>query len=160
MPVRIGQEIQALPRSTELSGVTDLDEMKPVAKPRIAVAAGVLDDGGGRVLVAQRQAGSHAAGSWEFPGGKLLAGESPRDGLARELEEELGIIVQHADPLISYRHEYEQRIVDLHVWRVLRYRGYPKGREGQPLRWVKVVDLMSCGLLPADRPIVDVLLGG
>ena len=132
--------------------------MQPDPKPVIAVAAGVLHDGNGRVLIAQRQAGSHAAGRWEFPGGKLRSGEAPGDGLARELEEELGILVQHADPLISYRHEYDQRIVDLHVWRVLRYQGEPTGREGQPLRWVDVADLISCGLLPADRPIVDILL--
>jgi 8-oxo-dGTP diphosphatase len=132
--------------------------MPPGPKSVIAVAAGVLDDADGRVLITQRRAGSHAAGRWEFPGGKLRAGESPGQGLARELEEELGILVQHADPLIAYRHEYDRRIVDLHVWRVSRYRGQPSGREGQPLRWIEVADLLSCGLLPADRPIVDLLL--
>lgn len=134
--------------------------MRPGSKPVIAVAAGVLDDADGRVLITQRRAGSHAAGHWEFPGGKLLAGESPGQGLVRELDEELGILVEDADPLISYRHEYHQRIVDLHVWRVLRYRGHPRGREGQPIRWIEVADLLSCGLLPADRPIVDILLAG
>jgi 8-oxo-dGTP diphosphatase len=132
--------------------------MPPGPKSVIAVAAGVLDDADGRVLITQRRAGSHAAGRWEFPGGKLRAGETPGQGLARELEEELGILDQHADPLIAYRHEYDRRIVDLHVWRVLRYRGQPSGREGQPLRWIEVADLLSCGLLPADRPIVDLLL--
>ncbi len=63
-----------------------------------------------------------------------------------------------AEPLICYRHEYPERVVRLHVWRVTEYAGVPRGHEGQALRWAAVDELMEAGLLPADRPIVDALL--
>lgn len=126
----------------------------PEPLPEITVAAGVLCDGGGRVLIAQRPEGLHQAGWWEFPGGKLTEGESPADGLRRELAEELGITVLRAEALIDYAHSYPDRRVNLHVWLVIDYAGDPVGAEGQALRWVAVENLMDAGLLPADEPII------
>ena len=96
-------------------------------------------------------------GAWEFPGGKCASGETARDALCRELDEELGIVVEHAEPLLDYVHEYPDRRVRLDVWRVHRYRGEPYAREDQRLRWVPVGELEGSGLLSADQPILDAL---
>jgi len=127
-------------------------------KERIHVVAGALFDGLGRVLIAQRPPGSHMAGKWEFPGGKLEDGEERLQGLRRELSEELGVEVGVAEPLIRYEHEYPARRVILDMWRVLDYRGEPTSLEGQALRWVLLEDLGSTDLLEADAPIVNALL--
>lgn len=131
----------------------------PAARPTLAVAAGVLHDAAGRVLIAQRTAGRHEAGFWEFPGGKLAAGEAPMAGLARELAEELGVAVHAAEPLIELTHDYPDRRVVLHVFRVTRWTGEPAGLEGQPLRWVAVEQLATAGILPADQPVIAALAG-
>lgn len=107
-----------------------------------------------RVLISQRPAGKFMAGYWEFPGGKLDAGESSLAGLKRELREELGITVRHARPLIRYTHAYPALRVALDVWRVTRYSGELHAAEGQALAWAKPRDLSSWELLPADAPIV------
>lgn len=122
------------------------------------MAAGLIEDGDGRLLVARRPPGKHMAGGWEFPGGKVRDGEAVLDALRRELREEIGIEVVYAEPFISYRHAYPEHIVLLEVWRVTRFTGEPRALEGQPLRWEFVERLMSAGLLAADRPIVEALL--
>ena len=124
----------------------------------IAVAAGILRDPAGRILIAQRPPGGHVGGFWEFPGGKLNADEQPVQALQRELLEELGVTVEAAAPFMTYRHEYPERIVELHVFLVERYSGEPRGVEGQPLRWVDPVELASAGLLEADQPIAAALM--
>lgn len=124
----------------------------------IAVAAGILEDPEGRVLIAQRPPGGHVGGFWEFPGGKLQPDEWPAQALERELREELEVVVEAATPFMTYRHEYPERIVELHVFLVERYSGEPRGVLGQPLRWVSVAELASAGLLEADRPIAAALL--
>jgi 8-oxo-dGTP diphosphatase len=126
--------------------------------PEIHVAAGVIANAAGEVLIAQRTAGRELAGAWEFPGGKLAAGESALDALRRELREELGIELIDAAPLLDYRHRYPARVVRLDVWRVLRFRGEPAGLEGQALRWAAPAELVATGLLEADLPIVAALL--
>jgi len=126
-------------------------------RPEITVAAGVLEADDGSVLIARRPEEKHAGGFWEFPGGKVDAAETARAALDRELAEELGIEVIEARPLIGYRHTYDERDVVLRVFRVLRYRGEPAGREGQPIRWVAPEALLESGLLPADEPIIEAL---
>jgi mutator protein MutT len=121
------------------------------------VAAGVTDLKG-RVLIAQRPPGKHLAGRWEFPGGKLEAGEDRRLGLARELREELGITLSAAPrPLIRVRHRYDYGEVLIDMWMVRVYAGEPKGLEGQALRWCTREELETVELLPADGPIVAAL---
>lgn len=126
--------------------------------PLIRVAAGILLDGEGRVLIARRAPGSHEGGCWEFPGGKLHPDESSRAALERELWEELGIQVEVARPFLTIRHAYPDRLVELEVFLVDRYRGSPQGVEGQPLRWVTLEELPSAGLLSGDEPIGAALL--
>jgi len=100
------------------------------------VMAGVLLDDNGCVLLAQRPAGKHLAGFWEFPGGKLEAGETPLAALARELLEELGIHVRDAEPLVCLPWRYEDRELLLDAWRVSSWRGEPRSLEAQPLQWM------------------------
>ena len=114
-------------------------------------------DANGRVLIAQRPPGSHLAGGWEFPGGKLEPGEERLAGLARELREELGISIDTPRPLIRVRHAYPTREVLLDVWVVRRYQGEPEGLDGQALRWCEQSELATANLLPADKPIVAAL---
>jgi mutator protein MutT len=123
----------------------------------IHVVAGVLIDGARRVLIAQRPTGKHLAGGWEFPGGKLEPGESRSAGLARELREELGVVIGQPRPLLRLRHAYPYGEVLLDVWVVRRYRGEPEGLDGQQLRWCHRDELAKAELLPADRPILAAL---
>jgi 8-oxo-dGTP diphosphatase len=123
----------------------------------IHVVAGALFDAAGRVLIAQRPDGKHMAGGWEFPGGKLEAGEQPLAGLKRELREELGVETLAAQPLIAYEHEYPHRRVLLDLWLVTAFTGEPTSIEGQPLKWVSLDELDTVGLLEADRPMIGAL---
>jgi mutator protein MutT len=128
-----------------------------VPERAVHVAAAVVIDRRGRVLIAERPAGKHLAGAWEFPGGKIEPGETPRQGLARELEEEVGITILHPRPLMRLRHAYPTGEVLLDVWVVRRYRGEPQGLDGQKLRWCDRAALTHAQLLPADRPILAAL---
>jgi 8-oxo-dGTP diphosphatase len=126
--------------------------------PVIHVVAAAVVDTAGRVLIAQRPAGKHMAGGWEFPGGKLEPGEERLVGLARELHEELGItLVGTPRPLIRVRHAYPMREVLLDIWVVKRYGGEVRGLDGQALRWCTHEELEAAELLPADKPIVAAL---
>lgn len=121
------------------------------------MAAGVLCNARGEILVARRFDHAHQGGRWEFPGGKLEPGEDPRSGLARELDEELGIDLESARPLIRVRHDYPDRGVLLDVWRVTAWQGRVHGREGQALRWLGVDALPELSMPAADVPVVKAL---
>ncbi len=121
------------------------------------VVAAALVDGAGRVLIQRRSDDAHQGGLWEFPGGKLEPGEARRDGLARELAEELGICPVEAEPLIAVPHDYGDRRVLLDVWRVPRWRGEPRAREGQPFAWAAPGDLAAYAFPAADRPVLRAL---
>jgi len=118
------------------------------------VAAAVIRDDQGRVLINQRPPGKPMAGKWEFPGGKINAGETVRQALARELHEELGIELAQDRPLIEVSHDYGERRVNLHVREVLAYSGVPEGLEDQPLQWIDARALADVDLLAANTPIV------
>ncbi|CAL1241092.1 Nudix family hydrolase [Candidatus Methylocalor cossyra] len=122
--------------------------------PWIEVAAGVIRDAAGRILIAQRAAHQHQGNCWEFPGGKREPGEGEAQTLERELKEELDIEVLEASPLIALRHRYPDRAVRLSVWRVERFRGVPRGRLGQTLRWVRPEDLDRYPFPPANRSVL------
>ena len=121
---------------------------------RIQVVAAVLRDREGRVLIGERPTGKPLAGFWEFPGGKLEAGEPAFDALKRELHEELGIRVRHAYRMLRFVHRYPEREVELDVWRVTAWDGKPASQEDQHLEWVLPEELKDWQLLPADEPIV------
>ena len=103
---------------------------------RIHVAVGVLIDSKGCVLLTRRLKGTHLAGYWEFPGGKVEAGESVEAALARELEEELGTRIGETVPMMTVSHDYGEKQVLLDVQQVKDWNGEPHGAEGQPLAWV------------------------
>lgn len=123
----------------------------------LVVAAAILD-ASGRVLIAERPAGKHMAGRWEFPGGKVAPGEEEEAALARELEEELGIEVVEARPMMRLRHRYPDRDVELSLWLVEHYRGEPQALDGQRLKWVPRAGLAGEDILEADRPFVAALV--
>ena len=138
--------------------VTPRMEQPIDGKPLIHVAAGVLQDAQGRVLMAQRPEGKIAAGYWEFPGGKIEPGETAREALARELAEELGVQVLNARPLIRFRHEYSNRSVILDTWLVSAFQGEVESRERQSFAWAAVGELVAWPqVLPTVAPITAAL---
>ncbi len=124
---------------------------------QIQVVAGAIEDDRGRVLVTRRPEHVHQGGLWEFPGGKLEPGESPEQGLARELAEELGITIYASRPLIRVHHDYGDKHILLDVRRVQVYAGVPRGLEGQPLDWLHPQDMARADFPAADRPIISAL---
>jgi len=133
------------------------DSGGPIRPAILVVAAGILD-GSGRVLIAERPAGKHMAGRWEFPGGKVAPGESEEAALTRELQEELGIEVISARPLMRLTHRYPDRDVELSMWMVERYGGEPQPLDGQRLKWVERARLAGEDILEADGPFVAALV--
>ncbi|MDQ2695089.1 MAG: Nudix family hydrolase [Pseudomonadota bacterium] len=127
------------------------------AKSEVHVAVGILHNPRGEVLISRRPDHAHQGGLWEFPGGKVEADEPFAAALARELREELGVEVLDARPLIRVRHRYADKAVLLDVWRVERYRGQPRGCEGQPLAWRHPRRLAAAAFPAADRPIITAL---
>ena len=123
------------------------------------VAAGILYDDAGRVLITERLCDGPFDGLWEFPGGKISDDESSGDALKRELAEELGIEATDLRPFMELHHEYPDRIVDLEFFLVSAWNGEPEGLEGQGVRWVSLDELDPAELLPADAPVVDRLRG-
>jgi 8-oxo-dGTP diphosphatase len=125
----------------------------------LLVAAAVLLDGEGRVLLAQRPEGKSLAGLWEFPGGKIEAGERPEAALARELHEELGIEVSVTDlvPTAFASHAYDDFHILMPLWRTRIWQGDPQPREGQKLTWVNIAALDEYPMPPADIPVVAAL---
>lgn len=121
------------------------------------VAAGILCDTAGRVLIAERLGGGPFNGLWEFPGGKIVSGESSSEALSRELAEELGIEVTAFASFMNLRHEYVDRTVTIEFFIVSEWNSDPVGREGQALRWVPRESLDAAELLPADVPVVEAL---
>ncbi|HEX4647201.1 MAG TPA: (deoxy)nucleoside triphosphate pyrophosphohydrolase [Steroidobacteraceae bacterium] len=123
----------------------------------VLVVAAALYDESGRVLIAQRPAGKHLAGRWEFPGGKVATGEGELAALIRELREELGVEVSRARPLMRLKHSYGDRDVELSLWIVERFSGSPSALDRQALKWVAPALLGDEDLLEADRPFVEAL---
>ncbi|AYC34182.1 Nudix family hydrolase [Pseudomonas cavernae] len=121
---------------------------------RIHVAAAVIRDAAGRILLARRPDGKHQGGLWEFPGGKVEDSETVAAALGRELAEELGIQVTVARPLIQVQHDYPDKHVLLDVWEVSAFNGEAHGAEGQPLAWVSPRQLGNYQFPAANRPIV------
>lgn len=121
----------------------------------VHVAVGILiDPATGAVLVSRRPDHAHQGGRWEFPGGKVEAGETVLGALGRELREELGVELQTAEPLLQTCHTYPEKTVLLDVWRVIAYRGRPQGQEGQPLAWLKPANMLESIFPAADVPII------
>ena len=126
----------------------------------LLVVAVALVDADHRVLIAQRPADKALGGLWEFPGGKLEAGERPEEALIRELDEELGIAVQKPclAPLTFASHSYPDMHLLMPLYICRRWSGTPGSREGQALRWVRPRALRDFPMPPADEPLIPALI--
>jgi 8-oxo-dGTP diphosphatase len=120
----------------------------------VEVAAAVIERPDGSFLLARRPAGKVYAGWWEFPGGKIEAGEPAEAALARELHEELGIDVRKAYPWITRKHVYEHATVLLKFFRVVEWRGEPQPREKQTFTWQRIDEPIAEPMLPANAPVL------
>jgi len=125
----------------------------------LLVSAVALVDADGRILLAQRPEGKSLAGLWEFPGGKVEAGETPEAALIRELQEELDINTWQSclAPLTFASHSYEDFHLLMPLFACRRWEGTPQPREGQTLKWVHARDLRDYPMPPADIPLIPIL---
>ena len=126
----------------------------------LLVAACALVDADGRVLIAQRPEGKQLAGLWEFPGGKVEAGETPEECLIRELREEIGVETQAAclAPLTFASHSYDDVHLLMPLYVCRRFSGIPEPRERQALKWVKPNRMRDYPMPPADAPLIPFLI--
>ena len=121
------------------------------------MVAGIFRNADGHVLIAERLGDASFAGLWEFPGGKIDAGETRDDALRRELKEELGVEIVSFQHFQSLEHDYPDRRVSIDFFLVSHWLGQPSGLQGQGLRWISIDQLDEKILLPADVPVVRAL---
>ena len=133
--------------------------MSDARRPVTEVAAGILLDSQQRFLMGQRPVGKPYAGYWEFPGGKVEAGESLFQTLQRELQEELGITIHDSVDLMTIEHDYPHAYVRIHVSVIRDWTGEPTGCENQALSWQDLNrdQLTVDPLLPAALPMIQQL---
>lgn len=120
----------------------------------VHVAVGVVLDGDRKVLITRRAPEAHQGGLWEFPGGKVEAGETVTVALTRELREELGIAIARTSALLEVHHDYGDKTVMLDVRVVWEYSGEARPLENQPMAWVAPQELTRYAFPAANRPIV------
>lgn len=136
------------------------DDLPPLPYLKtILVAAVLLVDVDGRILLAQRPEGKSMAGLWEFPGGKVEQGETPEYTLIRELNEELGIMtgVDCLQPITFASHSYDDFHLLMPVFACRTWKGTPFGQEGQAIKWVDKNDLKNYPMPPADIPLIPLI---
>ena len=126
----------------------------------LLVVAAALVDTDGRVLLAQRPEGKQLEGLWEFPGGKVDAGERPEDALIRELGEELGVVVKAAclAPLTFASHSYDDFHLLMPLYVCRKWEGFVQPLDGQTLKWVRPKDMRAYPMPPADEPLIPHLV--
>ena len=125
----------------------------------LLVSAVALIDPDGRILLAQRPEHKSMGGLWEFPGGKVEPGETPEEALIRELQEELGINTWESclAPLTFASHSYEEFHLLMPVFACRKWEGNPEPQEGQNLAWVRVNEMRTYPMPPADEPLIAML---
>jgi 8-oxo-dGTP diphosphatase len=123
----------------------------------VHVAVGVIINHHGQVLISRRTAAQHQGNKWEFPGGKVEAGETSRQALCREIREELGLDIQSACFLTTITHRYPDKNVQLDVYEVRDWQGEPEALEAQPLQWVEKAELNQYEFPQANSVILDLL---
>lgn len=109
----------------------------------------------GKLLVAERPEGKPYSGYWEFPGGKVEENEEGVTAIKRELHEELGINVIHAERWFEHLHAYPEKTVYLELWRVTEFTGEPESRENQILRWASYEEILHLRLLEGNLAIMS-----
>ena len=110
-----------------------------------------------RFLVANRPKGSHLEHRWEFPGGKIRAGETPQEAVRREAQEEVDVAILEEVLLHTEEHDYGDRSVRLHFFLAIEFEGTAAGREGQEIRWVTLEELRGLEFPPANRNVIELL---
>lgn len=132
-----------------------------MSTPPLPVVCALIEDGAGRVLVAQRPAHKHLGLKWEFAGGKVEPGEAPEAALVREIREELGCTIVLRAPLPRYTHDYGTVVIEMIPFRCALGPGSPapQAHEHVALRWVTPAELPALDLAPADRPLLAKLGG-
>lgn len=125
---------------------------------RIEVAVGIVFNSDNDVLIGQRLVKDAYYQKWEFPGGKLEDKETAQQALVRELQEELGIVVEKCELLMEHKHDYPDSQVTLFVYTIAEYSGNALGKEGQALRWVNLNELSNLNFLQGNQSIIEKLL--
>lgn len=124
---------------------------------QLNIAVGIIRDAQGKIFITQRAADAHMAKKWEFPGGKIEAGETPEQALVRELKEETGIIATGYALYETLSHQFSDRHVHLWFFIVERWQGEPWGREGQPGQWISQHLLDISAFPPANARVIEKL---
>ena len=124
---------------------------------QVWVAVGVIYDPQRGYFICRRATHQHQGGKWEFPGGKVEADETVQQALKRELQEEIGIDVSAAEPLLVIEHTYSDKAVKLDVWRVTGFNGTAQSLEGLENRWVQLTELDQLDFPEANLPIIEAL---
>ena len=135
--------------------MTDSNSMNPTPAPKPVRAVAAVIERKGRYLIGQRLPDDTLGGFWEFPGGKIEVGETPKQCLERELEEELGVQARIGGLVCTVKPN-ERFQLTVHRARILE--GEPEMREHSDLRWVALEELESYDMLPADKPVITTLL--
>ena len=129
------------------------------SKPNLLVVAAAMVDGEDRVLLQQRAPGRQMEGLWEFPGGKVEAGERPEAALARELREELGVETEEAEltPAAFASAALGERHLILLLYICRGWRGEPRPLDASALKWVRPAEMRGLSMPPADVPLIGLL---
>lgn len=126
----------------------------------LQISVGIIRNAAGEIYITQRAADAHMAHKWEFPGGKIEAGESPQEAVIRELQEEVGIVTTSLQPFDKLEYQFPDRHITLWFWLVDSWEGEPWGKEGQPGRWVAQQNLVADEFPPANVPVIEKLIAG
>jgi len=124
------------------------------------ISTGIIRNAKQQIFITQRAADAHMANKWEFPGGKIEAGESAEQALVRELQEEVGITPQGATLYEKLEYQFPDRHITLWFWLVESWDGEPWGKEGQPGSWVAQSELDEEKFPPANEPVISRLKQG
>ena len=129
----------------------------PIQK-RIHVAVGVIVDAHKQILIAKRHGHLHQGGKWEFPGGKVESNETVTQALARELQEEVNLVIHDSTPFMEISHNYPDKHVHLDIHIVTEFSNTAKGIEGQEIQWIPISQLSQFEFPDANQPILDKIL--
>ncbi|AGB79679.1 8-oxo-dGTP diphosphatase MutT [Pseudocitrobacter corydidari] len=124
----------------------------------LQIAVGIIRNDAGEIYITQRAADAHMANKWEFPGGKIEAGETAEEAMIRELEEEVGITASEPQLFDKLEYAFPDRHITLWFWLVENWQGEPWGKEGQPGRWVAQNALIADEFPPANAPVIEKLI--
>lgn len=124
----------------------------------LQISVGIIRNAAGEIYITQRAADAHMAHKWEFPGGKIEAGETPQDAVIRELQEEVGITATSLHQFDKLEYQFPDRHITLWFWLVDGWEGEPWGKEGQPGHWVAQQELVAEEFPPANAPVIEKLI--